>query len=60
MSGETLRWGIIGAGKIAHDFIQAMNKAERKHKVFRSIILLTKDLGRCCFGLVERKSPKTD
>jgi dihydrodiol dehydrogenase / D-xylose 1-dehydrogenase (NADP) len=32
MPGETLRWGIIGAGKIAHDFIQAMDKAERKHK----------------------------
>jgi hypothetical protein len=30
---DTLRWGVIGAGCVAHDFIQCMDKAERPHKV---------------------------
>jgi predicted dehydrogenase len=30
---STLRWGIIGSGKIAHDFIKSMDKTERQHKV---------------------------
>ncbi|KAI6176316.1 Trans-1,2-dihydrobenzene-1,2-diol dehydrogenase-like [Aphelenchoides bicaudatus] len=29
---KLLRWGTIGAGKIAHDFVQAMDKTEHNHK----------------------------
>lgn len=28
-----LRWGIIGCGKICHDFVLAQRLSERPHKV---------------------------
>jgi dihydrodiol dehydrogenase / D-xylose 1-dehydrogenase (NADP) len=28
-----LRWGILGAGRISNDFVMAMEKCERQHKV---------------------------
>lgn len=33
MSTPPLRWGIVGCGKIANDFIMAFDKCERVHKV---------------------------
>ena len=33
MRDDTLRWGIIGGGKIAHDFVRAFDNAKRKHQV---------------------------
>lgn len=32
-AGKQLRWGLIGCGKIAHDFGRALDKGERNHKV---------------------------
>ncbi|CAD5228133.1 unnamed protein product [Bursaphelenchus xylophilus] len=31
--GQELRWGLIGCGKISHDFGKSLDKAEKPHKV---------------------------
>ena len=31
---KPLRWGIVGCGKISHDFAQAMRKCERPNQIY--------------------------
>uniref|UniRef100_A0A1I7SRE4 Trans-1,2-dihydrobenzene-1,2-diol dehydrogenase n=1 Tax=Bursaphelenchus xylophilus TaxID=6326 RepID=A0A1I7SRE4_BURXY len=33
MAETTLKWGILGCGNICNDFVMALDKTERKHKV---------------------------
>lgn len=36
---QPLRWGIIGCGRISHDFVQAMRKCENPNRVSHLYLL---------------------
>lgn len=41
MEEEELKWGILGCGRIAHDFARAMRNCKRKNRVsFLNVFIL--------------------